>query len=415
MKRVLFAILLLCLHALPSFAIEPERREVIVVSTRAWDGYQYKETFLPSTYPELTLIAGQDSAVAFVRTEEYFWPLSRQVYVDLDKQRDVIDGTLRIEKGGAVLSEEKAQPYAILYPDGAINGNGSLLWGEEAIAAYAADQQAQRDFARTYVEAQRANTDYERRLLESGAARAQGKPVEVIPPPPPLPTPSLRLVTKPLEGFRIGLDPGLYKISVRRDGAMVPGTERSLRVVSITGRDEIVTDVVPEERWTQPLASNSARSRIFAKPGSTVYLSLLNAQKYDEADYLPVVSPQSQPLKGRDMWVRRKPSTLSTISVDGSAQAQQALKVEQTSGSSFGYVVRPASQGETPDMTAFAVDVPADPARSRMMVSDQGSGFWREIVVVHPRRAVLGLALALLPFAIAILLVIRRRWKAKAA
>jgi len=414
MKRMLLAVLLLCLHALPSLAIEPERREVIVVSTRAWDGYQYKEAFLPSTYPELTLMAGQDSAVAFVRTEEYFWPLSRQVYVDLEKQRDVIEGALRIEKDGMLVSEEKAQPYSILYPEGAVNGNGSLLWGEEAIAAYAADQQAQRDFAKAFVEAQRANTEYERRLLESGAVRARGKPTEIIPPPPPLPAPSLRLVTKPLEGFRIGMEPGLYNISVWHDGSLVPGTERALRVVSVTGRDEIVADVVPEERWTQPLASNSARSRIFARPGSTVYLSLLNGQKYDEADYLPVVSPQAQPLQGRDMWVRRKSSTLGTISVDGSAQAKQALKVEQTSGSSFGYLVRPARQGETPDMTAFAVDVPADSGRSRMIVSDQGSGFWREIVVVHPRRAGFGLALALLPFAIAILLVIRRRLKVRA-
>lgn len=415
MKRLLFAILLAALPALPAHALEPERREVIVLSARVWDGYQYKETFLPSTYPELTLIAGQDSAVAFVRTEEYFWPLSRQVYVDFEQQRDVVPGTLRIERDGQLVAEEPPQPYSILYPEGAINGNGSLLWGEKAVAAYAEDQQAQRDFARTYVEAQRAHTDYERRLLESGAARAQGKPVEVIPPPPPLPSPSLRLVTKPVYGFRVGLEPGQYKLSVWQDGAMVPGTERSLRVVSITGRDDVVADVVPEERWTQPLASNSARSRIFARPGTTLYLSLNEAQRFDEADYLPVISPQAQAVGGRDMWVRRKPSDLGTISVDGGALARQDLKVDQTAGSGFGYVVRVAKQGETPDMAAFAVSVPAEPDRRRVTLREDASGFRREIVVVHPRNAGLGLGLALLPLAFAFVLLILRRMRARAA
>ncbi len=414
MKRLLFAILLATLSALPAHALEPERREVIVLSARVWDGYQYRETFLPSTYPELTLIAGQDSAVAFVRTEEYFWPLSRQVYVDFEQQRDIIPGTLRIEKGGELVAEEPPQPYSILYPDGAINGNGSLLWGEKAVAAYAEDQQAQRDFARTYVEAKRAHTDYERRLLQSGAARAQGKPAEVISPPTPLPTPSLRLVTKPVYGFRVGLEPGQYKLSIWQDGAMVPGTARSLRVVSITGRDDLVADVVPEERWTQPLASNSARSRIFARPGTTLYLSLVNAQTFDESDYLPVVSPQAQTVGGRDMWVRRKPSDIATISVDGVGLARQDLKVDQTAGSGFGYVVRGAKHGETPDMMAFAVNVPADPDRRRVTLSDDATGFWREIVVVHRRNSGLGLGLALLPLAFAFALLIRRRVRARA-
>ena len=81
-------------------------------------------------------------------------------------------------------------------------------------------------------------------------------------------------------GFRVDLPPGRYRTSVVREGVPVPGSERSLRVVSAAGRDDIVADVVPEERWTRPLASNSARSRIYARPGATFYVALAEATRF---------------------------------------------------------------------------------------------------------------------------------------
>ncbi|MFM8746859.1 MAG: hypothetical protein ACKOED_09365 [Aestuariivirga sp.] len=38
-------------------------------------------------------------------------------------------------------------------------------------------------------------------------------------------------------------------------------------------------------------------------------------------------------------------------------------------------------------MTAFAVRTPAETARSRIAISDDASGLWREAVIVHPRNA----------------------------
>jgi hypothetical protein len=409
MKRLLGLALLAVLLAGPAFALEPQRRDAIVASIRAWDGYQYKETVLPSSLPEMTLIAGRASAVVFVRTQEYFWPLSRQVYVDFDTQRDVLQGRLRIERDGAVVAEEPLQAYAVLYPEGAINGDGRLLWGADAEAAYAAEQQAQRDFSQLYDEALRAQADYERRLVRSAAARGAGEPPELVPPPHPLPQPSLRLVTRPAAGFRVDLPPGRYRMSVVREGVPVPGSERSLRIVSASGRDDIVADVVPEERWTRPLASNSARSRIYARPGATFYVALAEATRFDEADYLPVVSPQEPAVAGRDTWVRRKPSDLKAIERDGQVLALDQIKVEQTRGSSFGYKVRRAVAGETPDLTAFTVTVPVPDGASRIRLTAQNAPFHREVIPVRPREAGLGLALAMVPALLACVLVLRRR------
>lgn len=412
MRRFILVLIAFSTQIFTVFAIEPERREVIVVKLRAWDGYQYKEAFLPSKYPELTLIAGQDSALTFVRTEEYFWPLSRQVYVDFEKQQDVIDGILRIEKDDKIISEAPLQSYSIFYPEGAINGNGKLLWDEEAISAFNADQKSQRDFAVEFVEAQRSHTEYERRLLESGKARVEGKPIEVIPPPPPIPSPNLQLVTKPVQSFRIGLDAGQYKVSVLQNGQIVPGTERSLRVVSVTGRNDVVADVIPEERWTQPLASNSLKSRIYARPGAVFYLSVIDAQRYNEEDYLPVISPQAQVVRGRQMWIRRKPSVLNKITVDDGIQSQQSLKVDQTSGSSFGYVVRRIKNNETPDLKAFEISLPNDPAKIRSVIKND-AGFYREVVIVQQRLNNYGLGLALLPLLGSAFLIARRRIRLK--
>lgn len=408
MKRFLALLAFAWLMAAPAYGLEPERREVIVINGRVWDGFSYKEMLLPSTLSTLHLLSGKDSAVSFVRTEEYYWPLSRQVYVDFEKQRSELDGVLRVERDGELVGEIRQSSYSIVYPQGAVNGDGTLLWGEEAASAYAAYQQGEKDFSRRYVEAQAKQTAYERRLIESGAARARGGPVEIISPPEPLPQPSLRLVTKPAAGYRMELEAGAYDISLHVDGKPVAGSARQLDVIEAKGRDATVADVVPEERWTRPLTANSEAARIFARPGSVFYVTLQDADRFDEAEYLPVVTPQAEPVAGRSTWVRRKPSTLDSLDISWRGQGDtlpvglERLKVEQTEGSGFGYRVRGAKLGEKEDLTAFMIAVPGEGEVYRGAIRNDaatGNPFRREIIVVQPRIAGLSLGLALLPVA----------------
>jgi len=413
--RILLLVIGMLVSLGQAAAIEPEHREVTVIKARVWDGYKYVETFLPSTAHQLTLLSGEDSAITFVRTEEYYWPLSRQIYVDFDKLHEPIDGILRIEQQGRMLAEVSNRDYSIVYPDGAVNGNASLLWGKEADLAFAAYEQSERDLSRRFVEAQRAQTLYQRALLEAGARRLAGGPVETIVPPPPLPEPSLRLVTTPTGALRVALEPGQYEISLWRDGRKVAGTERSLRVVDATKRSAVVADIIPEERWTRPLAANSAAARIFARPGTRFYLTLSEASRFAESDYLPVVSPQAEAVEGRDMWVRRQPFNAEAISLTGGSQTAilplDRLKVEQTQGAAFGYTVRQAHAGEIPDLSAFTITVPADGDANRSEISLPAEAFRREVVVVRPRRAVLGLFLSFLPLCVAMAIAAKRRRK----
>jgi hypothetical protein len=415
-----FLVLALCL-ILPqmALALEPERRDVVVVSGRIWDGYAYRESFLPSTAPELSLLDDRESAIAFVRTQEYYWPLSRQVYVDLERQRDEVEGVLRITRDGKTVAEITPSIYAIVYPRGAVNGDGSLVWGADADKAYVDYQAGEREFSRRFVEAQRANSEYERKLLEAAAARNRGEKVEPPVAPEPVPQPSLRLVTKPVPGYRILLPAGDYRMELDVDGTPVSATRRALRVVASAGSRTLVADIVPEARWTRPIASNSSAARVFAKAGSTFYVTLAEADRYDEAAYLPIINPQADPVAGRLMWVRRKPAELDSISTawtgtEHAALAREGFKVEQTSGTGYGYRVRSAEAGEKSDLDAFAVTVPGESSVTRgTLRAEHQDLFVREVVVVHARNSNLSLALAVVPIVVWLAMFLWRRFPAR--
>lgn len=387
---------LLLLIAAPARALDPERREATVISGRVWDGFEYKEMFLPSTAPEMTILAGHDSAISYVTTQEYYWPLSRQVHVDFESQRDVLAGRLRIEQDGKLLAEVDEAPFAVLYPEGAVNGDGRLLWGAEAEAAFADHMARERDFNRHFVEAQRANSAYEKALLEAGRSGSK----EVVPAPPPVPEPSLRLVTRPQSAFRLALAEGTYRIALVANGAELPGTGRRLRVIAAESRDAVVADIIPEERWTRPIPANGPEARIYARAGSTFYVTLSQATRFAETDYLAIVSPQALAVEGRDIWVRRKPAQIDTLQLwsgpAGQDLSRSRLKVDQTSSSGFGYVVRPARAGETADLEAYAVDIPAG-ATGPILISGGAGSLERTVIPVGSRQAGLALVLAVAP------------------
>ncbi len=402
MKR--FA-LVLALVALPAFALEPDRREVIVTNNRVWDGYVYQENFVPSALPDMSLLADQDNAVSFVKTQEYYWPLSRQTYVDFERQKDPVAGGLQITQGGNVVAEVSVAPFAMVYPQGAAQGQGYLLWGAEAEAAFADYQAGERAFAVKFSQAQLAQRDYERRLKEAAIARLAGKGVQAVEPPPSPPEPSLKLVTQPVPGLKVNLPVGEYQMQLVDGGAPVPGTQKALHVISAEERDVVTADVIPEERWTRPLSANDASEKIYAKPGTTFYLTLAYASHFDEAQYLSVVQPQAVAVEGRQTWVRRRAADAKVVSMGWGQGGMQdlnlaALKVQQTEGAGFGYVVRQAKPSEQPDLTAFAVTVPKVPGVSRGTLAAEdtnGATMRRQVVVVQPRQEALAWALALLP------------------
>ncbi len=413
MRRHLPAALAALLAVSPALAIEPEMREVVVTHNRVWDGYAYKENFVPSAVDDLFLMPGVDNAVNFVRTLEYYWPLSRQTYVAFERQHDDVPGTLVIRDARGAVTEIERQPYSILYPEGAVRGTGELLWGEDAERGYAAFREEEREFVRELTSIQRATTAYEAALREAASARLRGEGVRAVPPAPKRPQPLLKLVTEPQPAFRVNLPAGRYEAMLVEDGQEIAGTRKTLQVIDVEGSDVAVLDIVPEERWTRPIQSNRADDRVYVRPGSRFFVTVHDADRYAELAYVRVVNPQGAAPGDREIWVRRKPSAVDVLLLDWKGDApievpRTDLKVVQTQGSSFGYVVREATADEISDLSGFPVDTPdGGVAAGRLSVGD--GPIAREIVVVQPRRAEVAWSLALVPAAAGLLIAWRNR------
>ncbi|MFO1067649.1 MAG: hypothetical protein U1E14_03910 [Geminicoccaceae bacterium] len=83
------------------------------------------------------------------------------------------------------------------------------------------------------------------------------------------------------------------------------------------------------------------------------------------------------------------------------------LKVEQTSATGFGYIVRAAKPGEPADLRAYTIEVPSD-AGARLALAIPQDAFRRDVVAVGPRNAPLAFLLALLPALLGAALVLAR-------
>lgn len=404
MKRVLLYLSVILAFSVPtiSFALEPLQREVIVTHNRVWDGFKYVENFTPSDANELVLTAGGDHAVSFVRTQEYYWPLARQKFVSFETQRDELRGILRIYKGNILLEEVANAEFSIEYPDGVINGNARVIWGAAASETHAQYLQSEQEFAREFATARRLNTQYEIALRDAAEASNNGEEVPEIQAPPPLPEPSLRLVTAPVRGYRINLPEGEYELVVYIDEHEQPETRRHLRVTAAEQNElQLVAEIVPEERWTRPLDTNTLSDTIYVRPGATFFATLHEANRYNEPDYLAMTRPQAVGTDGRTIWIKRRPSEQSGIQVawDGAGATtikRTELKVEQTRGSQFGYVVREARDREIPDLSAFVVNVPENGIGDGSIFLE-GADFDRRIKVILPSNSLIVWGFALFP------------------
>ncbi len=417
-SRLAIALLAGVLSQLPAYAIEPERREVIVAHNRVWDGFAYKENFVPSNQPIMTLLADKDNAIAMVRTQEYYWPLARQTYVAFESLREHVHGELIIERNGEEVTKLQSEPYSIVYPQGAINGLGYMVWGEDAELEFARYREEEATFNRRFARLRQAHTRYEAALREAARARIRGDVIPEIKPPPPLPQPSLKLVTQPQRSFRVALQPGNYDMYVRHQGMTVPDSNKKLRVLDSRSDQFLTADIIPEERWTRPLPSNNPNHRIYTIPGARFYITLSEASRFSEADYLQLTQPQAVAVKGRDIYVRRKSADIANLRISwlngmtASTLELDQLKVQQTGGAAFGYVVRAAETDERPDIEAFTVVAPEGVPHGRADLSISGNqtlGFHREIVVVGEQNWALSVSLAILPAAFGLTASLRRR------
>jgi hypothetical protein len=380
--RWIFA-LLLCLFAnvLSVGAVEPSTQEAIVLRNKVFDGFEYKDNFVPSGTGHFLLLGDKDNAVAFIQTLEYYWPLSRQVYMAPDRLNISLVGEMRVFRAGRVIQSIKQEQFVVEYPEGVRGGNPALHWGDEARQKATEFAALGRTFASDVARAQADKVRYDAELLASAANRAKGLSANPVRSPLAMPPEPKLLITELSDGYRVNLPPGEYELALFDGDREWVGSRRLLTVLPMTTASLLTLDIVPEERWTRLLPSNTSEDLVFAKPGSTVYVVAQWSDTFDDDVYVRLTSPQLQGVEGKPAWIRRKPAEDVALeySLDGhnwSSVASGKYAVRQTGGASLGYLIEPVKSGETPDLSAFALVLPkaAETPSIQIRVRDSSSG-----------------------------------------
>lgn len=423
MKYVVLLLSLLFVAARPGGAVEPATQEAIVLRNKVFDGFEYKDNFVPSNTDEFLLLANHDNAVAIVQTLEYYWPLSRQIYMAPDKLNISLDGELRVFQSDKLVAKLTREQFVVVYPEGLRGGSPSMIWGGVASLKAAEFKQLQRDYAAAVARAQSDKSRYDDELFASAANRARGLPAEAVKAPLPMPPEPKLLVTELSDGYRINLPPGQYELALFDGDREWIGSRRTLTVLPVAPTSRLTLDIVPEERWTRLLPLNTLEDAAFAKPGSTLYVVAQWSDAFDDDTYARLTAPQLNGIKGQLTWIRRKPADglILEYSADGSkwnsvSPGQYAIR--QTGGASLGYRIEQAKAGETPDLSAFVIQLPQETSfksfqlRMREMTTGELlSESQRTVHLVRPVSVFLLWGLAMLPVALGtLLLFVLWRW-----
>jgi hypothetical protein len=249
---------------------------------------------------------------------------------------------------------------------------GKIFFADQARARH----QAFQDERASYVKRMHEYSDAMDRFnadLEAIRKRADaGEKIDRVPDVPFQPADFTLFSTDLLQGFRLKLSAGEYRIRVRsEDGQIVPDSEK--RLVAIASRRQgIGYKVVPAEKWTAPEQANDPAGVLYTVPNGTVYLQPYATAEYNALEYARLQNPQDlQATANRWTWVQIAPMSDVTLSLRGGGTerraALDAFSIVQAPGPALGYAVVPfqrrpndpptGSRAErSPDLVAFKVD-----------------------------------------------------------
>ena len=428
-SKWLFAVglFLLLLAALPVSAQSPERREAFVWATTVFAGIQYESTFYPPDSETLYLLADESHVLAPRSTLVYDWPITNRLLADWLARNELVAGTLVLRDSAGREQRLESTEYVIQFDGEAPAETVALRTGEEAVAQYAAFDQARQAYAAALHAQFQLEQQYQAALTAAAQAATKGEKLPIPDGPPPALPPFTRYSTEVKQAFVLNLPAGGYTLWLERpDGSEEPTSRKRLRVFA-PRRYGVGYSVMPASKWTVPEQSNDPRNAIYALPGATFYLQPFTEFEVNELAYARMVDAQARGVRtDRQVWVHTKPYAEATLQLFRQDQpagdvTNQPYFVRQLPGASLGYQIEafdPAAEA-SPSFYGYAIAVEAGQTDLRVQLANTDSqlvpGSSREIRPIRAvdRRIVYGFSLLPLLISGGVLLWRRRQVEAK--
>ena len=385
MKRIAAALAFLL--SIPcAFGDVPTRTENLIYSILAFNGKDYSATFALQKADTIYLMAGTDNFLTLRKTLVYYWPLTEEWKTDAATLDEEIVGTLECTGPRGALRSIAPARFTYYNVRGEYELNWSVARGQEADAAMARWREIASRYNDAANEYQRKAMSYEEELAALTAQieklRAQGRDVASLvdrltelkkPQPPGYPTEYVVPPVEIQEAFILNLEPGSYVLQLRNpDGSVMEGSEKKLVVFGRRRSQGIGYEVIPGDKWTRPVQSNSPSSILYVDGSTDLFLRPFFQDEFNDLYYQKTIRNDGRGNPNIMGWVRIQQVPKATIEAREGDAAPVAIReqpyfVEQISGATLGYRIVPfdaegAHEGQDPSIIAFRVPVSPDRA-----------------------------------------------------
>jgi hypothetical protein len=381
---VILASLYLFAAALPGMAIEPVKKEALVYRLQSFAANEYATVYSPPQADEIHLIADTDNAFDPRTTLIFYWPLSREYFESWETLDVAVQGRMEILSRDSVVQRLSRVPVAFSYMSAAAQGESTLLAERDAEDSSAAYRKVNDEYEKSMAAYGEAMLRYRaelRRFMQTGSAGdGSGAP----PKEPREPEPPRWFVTQPASLFVLHLPQGRYAVRMRDENdEIIEGSERKLVVFPPVGGKGIGYQVMPEERWTSRMQSDTPRDTLYCTPGKELYLLPYETRSYREDLLLRLKNPQNQDPAGSVRAVYTEPSDAQRLLLFRGEKAPLVVErspyyVKQAKGAELGYSILPWSKdvagADSPTFVAF-----------RLKFADSDAGVTYRIGIQDPR------------------------------
>ncbi|NOY10316.1 MAG: hypothetical protein GXP33_15890 [Spirochaetes bacterium] len=441
MKKLRFALLVIALAVLvviPAVADVPVRKEELIYSIMAFLGKEYSGTFARQDSGTFYIMAGVDNFITIRKTLVYFWPITQDWKVDTDALNKPFEGTIEIKGKNMPLKKLKQVRYTYYNAPGEYQVNWKVFMGKAADKEWKKYSELVAEYWKAVGKYYKDKAQYEAALnaltKRISEARKKGedtkkflKDLNALKKPPKQPKGPSYYV-RPLEkAFIFNLPPGEYAVRfITKDGKIMEGSEKKVVVYKKRRADGVGYDVIPADRWTRPVQSNTPSSILYIDGTTDLYLRPFYQDEFNDLYYNKTLKNDSKGNPNIMKWVRIQQVPKARVEVtrkDATTQVvlEKPYYVQQTKGASLGYKIVPFNpkkqeEGRQPSLRAFYIPIQRNMKYLKIKLQDKNGNYLkgsdRQVrIIIRSQNSLFILLLSLLPLALMFLVIAIRSKK----